>query len=605
LTLLVACAAVHGGCAVAGADTLSSTVVVPASMYPSLPVAFEGSAYLSAEEASTGIELYKADLHLDGLGLFKDIGDGGPNTLNHGDGYPGWFAVSGHTLYFLANDLAHGSELWATDGTVAGTRMVKEIRTGADYGSVIAPLMPVPGGIVFRAINDSVREKLWFSDGSEAGTKVLKDIRVLDDSMVSVGSKVLFVGYDTDRAEGQIWSTDGTAAGTKPITDLSSDDGSFPIQVVPAPGGRLYFTRGDFTPRPRELWTIDPDGSITELAETHADWTYPGILHPTVAGGLLYFVQAESEGYGAAELWRTDGTSAGTIELTAFGSNGWASAPRELAAMGDGLIFDAGTAEVGVELWCTDGTRKGTRLLKDIDTAPDNATPKGGSAPRSFREVGNRVYFAASDPVHGRELWQTDGSPEGTVLASDAIPGPAGLDPRESIVIGDQLFHRAGPHYPLVRVALPTPAAAAPRCRAASASPPTTVPPGTTVPNGSTSLTRWPSHKSTAPKVAIVAPKATRLHLSTTALRFTQSFPAPGTVSWRLVLAVSAKRSVHVGSAAKRVRTGQPVAGVLRLSRSARRVLRRYPRAPLTLTTTFTPASGAGAVHVSQRVRRR
>jgi ELWxxDGT repeat protein len=269
--------------------------------------------------------------------------------------------------------------------------------------------------------------------------------------------------------------------------------------------------------------------------------------------------------------------------------------------MGDGLIFDAGTAEVGIELWCTDGTPQGTRLLKDIDTAPDNTLPKGGSAPRSFREIGSRVYFGASDPVHGRELWQTDGSPEGTVLASDAIPGPDGLDPRESIVIGDQLFHRAGPHYPLVRVALPGPAAAAPRCRAASAS----TPPATTVPGDSPSLTRVPWHRWTAPKVAIVAPKATGLHLSATALSFTQSFPASGTVSWRLTLIVSAKRNVHIGSAARRVRTGQRVAAALRLSRSARRVLRRYPRASLTLTTTFAPASGARAVHVSQRVRRR
>jgi ELWxxDGT repeat protein len=273
--------------------------------------------------------------------------------------------------------------------------------------------------------------------------------------------------------------------------------------------------------------------------------------------------------------------------------------------MGDGLIFDAGTAEVGIELWCTLGTPQGTRLLKDIDTAPDNLLPKGGSGPRSFREIGNRVYFGASDPIHGRELWQTDGSPEGTVLASDAIPGPDGLDPRESIVIGDQLFHRAGPHYPLVRVALPAPEAAAPRCRAASASPPTTVPPATTLPIGSPSLTRLPSHKWTAPKAIIVAPKATGLHLRATALSFTQSFPASGTVSWRLVLVVSAKRRVHVASAAKRVRAGQRVVAALRFSRSARRVLRRYPRASLTLTTTFAPASGARAVHVSQRVRRR
>jgi hypothetical protein len=120
----------------------------------------------------------------------------------------------------------------------------------------------------------------------------------------------------------------------------------------------------------------------------------------------------------------------------------------------------------------------------------------------------------------------------------------------------------------------------------------------------SPSLTRAPGQKRTAPKVIIVPPKATRLHLSATALNFTQSFPASGTVSWRLGLVVSAKRSVRVGSAAKGVRAGQPVAAVVRLSRSARRLLRRHPHASLTLTTTFTPAGGARMVHVSQRVRR-
>jgi ELWxxDGT repeat protein len=272
--------------------------------------------------------------------------------------------------------------------------------------------------------------------------------------------------------------------------------------------------------------------------------------------------------------------------------------------MGDGLVFDAGTAEAGIELWCSDGTAKGTRLLKDIDTVRENTFPEIGSAPRSFREIGNRVYFGASDPVHGRELWQTDGSPEGTVLAGEALPGPDGLDPRDSAVISDQLFHRAGPHYPLVRVSLPAPAATAPQCRAASASSPALP----TVPGAAPSLTPVPLHTSpthTSPTNAVIAPKATGLQLSPTALRFTQSFPASGTVSWRLAVVVSAKGSVRVGTAAKRVRAGQRVAAALRLSRSARRVLRRHPRAPLTLTTTFAPANGAHAVHVSQRVRRR
>ncbi len=517
LALFLAFVALGGSGGLAVADTLQSSVVVPASMSPSLPFAFGGSSYLSVEESSTGRELWKADVQLTTMSLFKDIGDGGPDTIHHGSGSPDTFVASGQTLYFRATDLAHGVELWATDGTVAGTRLVKDIRTG-DYGSALWHLTPVAGGVVFRATDDSLRQKLWFSDGTEAGTKILADVRILDDTMVLVGSEVLFIGYETNKADAQIWSTDGTVDGTERITDLASDGRTFPTRVVAALGCRLYLTRGSAEWRPDELWTIDLNGAIARIAEAYADWgVYASIQRPTSAGRYLYFLQADGHSPGRGDLWRTDGTVQGTIKLREFRSNSWLSAPSELAPMGDDLIFAAGTAEFGKELWCTDGTPGGTRLLKDINTTAETTSPKYGSDPHSFREMGERMYFGAYEPAHGTELWQTDGSPGGTALASEAIPGPASLDPRTSTVIGNHLFHLRNVRDPLVRVTLPAPDGSVPRCRE--------TPPASAA--ASATLTAASGHTST---VVLQAPigmtKALGVRLSATALSLrATSFP--------------------------------------------------------------------------------
>ena len=79
--------------------------------------------------------------------------------------------------------------------------------------------------------------------------------------------------------------------------------------------------------------------------------------------------------------------------------------------------YDAAT---GTELWASDGTSTGTWLLKDIVPGP------AGSNPQDFVVIGDTVFFTADDGTHGRELWKTNGTAAGTVLVSDITPGPNG-----------------------------------------------------------------------------------------------------------------------------------------------------------------------------------
>ena len=95
--------------------------------------------------------------------------------------------------------------------------------------------------------------------------------------------------------------------------------------------------------------------------------------------------------------------------------------PKEGLAFNEQLIFQANTEVTGIELWISDGTEAGTQLLKDINTDADFSN--GNSNPDQFIEFKGRVFFAAQSPTTGRELWVTDGTEAGTRLVKISTTG--------------------------------------------------------------------------------------------------------------------------------------------------------------------------------------
>ncbi|WP_426749734.1 ELWxxDGT repeat protein [Myxococcus sp. Y35] len=135
----------------------------------------------------------------------------------------------------------------------------------------------------------------------------------------------------------------------------------------------------------------------------------PGEL--TELNGMLFF-RADNGGDGP-ELWKSDGTEAGTVRVRDISPGGRGSAPSSLRSAGGLLFFTADNGATGKEPWKSDGTEAGTVLLRDIK--PGAAT----SYPDALVSVAEQVYFAASDGVVGSELWKSDGTPAGTVLVKD------------------------------------------------------------------------------------------------------------------------------------------------------------------------------------------
>jgi ELWxxDGT repeat protein len=136
-------------------------------------------------------------------------------------------------------------------------------------------------------------------------------------------------------------------------------------------------------------------------------------------------------------LWKSDGTTAGTVMVKDINPGSVSSNPSYLANVNGTLFFSANDGTHGVELWKSDGTTAGTVLVKDID--PGSA----GSAPSWLTSANGSLYFAANDGSHGTELWKSDGTTAGTVLVADLNPGSAGSNPAWLTVSGTNLFFAA------------------------------------------------------------------------------------------------------------------------------------------------------------------
>jgi ELWxxDGT repeat protein len=98
------------------------------------------------------------------------------------------------------------------------------------------------------------------------------------------------------------------------------------------------------------------------------------------------------------------------------------------------LYFSAITPEYGRELWTSDGTEAGTKLVKDIYSGSTT------SQIQKLKVLNNLLYFQANDGVNGAELWVTDGTLANTALAVDINPGISSSNPEDFVLLGDKMY---------------------------------------------------------------------------------------------------------------------------------------------------------------------
>src|SRR5438552_17863011 len=106
-------------------------------------------------------------------GLWKSDGTAAGTVLLKGGTIPFNLTNVNGTVFFTASDPATGNELWKSDGTVAGTVLVKDIVPGPD-SSLLTGLTNANGTLFFTAFDPATGTELWKSDGTAAGTVMVR-----------------------------------------------------------------------------------------------------------------------------------------------------------------------------------------------------------------------------------------------------------------------------------------------------------------------------------------------------------------------------------------------------------------------------------------------
>jgi ELWxxDGT repeat protein len=330
------------------------------------------------------------------------------------------FKAYGGVVFFVVDDGIHGLELWRTDGTAAGTRILKDICPGACHGR--PSQLTLSNGMLFFRVNDGAHgDELWTTDGTAAGTRLVADVTPglsgYVQSMMDAGDALYFVTDDGVHGN-ELWRTDGTTAGTYLVKDIEPGSGGG-VQLLAFAGGRLLFGGWDHL-HGLEPWLSDgTEAGTVMLGDLNPGFAsslsfsfYPiGDAAPAPQGGFLF---SASDGASNAGVWYTDGTPEGTVFLTGAGS------PQGMTAFNGAIYFVASDADSGVELWKSDGTAAGTGVFRDLRPGADS------SEPQELTVAGSRLFFRANDGVHGAELWKSDGTMAGTVLVTDLYPGSIG-----------------------------------------------------------------------------------------------------------------------------------------------------------------------------------
>jgi ELWxxDGT repeat protein len=281
--------------------------------------------FFRASDAATGVELYRTNGTSGGTTLVKDINPGPAN------GFIGNSAIVGNELFFRGNNGVNGDEPWKSNGTAVGTVMIEDINPGSANGFVHGSpynhgdVISYNGLLYFTARTSANGKEPWVSDGTAAGTLMLKDVEtgaaesrwilwaIGHDGAVYFILQPAFT-WDFENSA-LLWKTSGTTASTVSLATLHKDfeggDITYrnPFRIYK---NKIYFfahqTVGD---GPHYLWVSDGTTLGTfEVADMN-DWRSisPYKFFEVVGDYMFFNTSVDGNPSG---LYRSDGTAAGT-----------------------------------------------------------------------------------------------------------------------------------------------------------------------------------------------------------------------------------------------------------------------------------------------------
>lgn len=332
-----------------------------------------------------------------------------------GDGNPRNMYAFDEKIYFDANDGTNGFELWVSDGTEAGTNLVKDINPSGT--SAPGNWFEYNNSLYFSA-NAGGGSALHKTDGTEAGTIATGDTGLFGP--VLVGNDIYAINSQDSN---NLWrfSGDGTAAAVAPnaINALG-------FNLIELNGKLLIVGTLPDTSVGRELYEYDPSAnSFTLIKDVDNATTNSGAQNFVSTGSKVYFRT------GSNAIWETDGTEAGTLEVTAV-TNAGISGILELYAWDGKIFFEGDTGASNDQLWVYNPAADTVTNVSNITGG--TGTGANNHDPSDFAPLGDFLFYAGEIADDTRQwLFRTDGTT--SVRINDVI-----FDIDDLVVLNDELY---------------------------------------------------------------------------------------------------------------------------------------------------------------------
>jgi ELWxxDGT repeat protein len=396
----------------------------------SQPIAMGNAVYFlraNTDINTIPLELWKTDGTTSGTLKIKGFNAGafGINTNSV------FLAANSKRLVFLADDGVTGLEPWISDGTVAGTKILRDFNPGLK-SSNIGEYFEYGSDVFLNHISSTQGAELWKVSSTGELVNLSGELSAADrplwpGNFLNLGNKIIFTAFNPQTNISNFYSTDRNHLTFSVISDIATTPLQNPgwqgaalnskAYFIGAPGSKgisLYSSAGT-TASTIKVDDILPAGGCLDLpSEMRA------------INGKILFDAASLSG---RDMWLSDGKLGGTNIFRSSSTNpvNYNSSNPKLSSLpvftfdSQIMIFPSlafeGINPLGNELWSSDGTAAGTRLLKDINPG------ENGSIPGDFVRLGNTALFSAYTQTSGKELWQSDGTPTGTKILKEIYPG--------------------------------------------------------------------------------------------------------------------------------------------------------------------------------------
>lgn len=403
------------------ADIGSGTVhkIIPAKDF----VYIITSNIISASPYTIRYELWKSNGTAAGTSLITTLPDavGISNASQFISDVQGVFnfSLDGTTnkMFFSAYDASNGNELWVTDGTSAGTTLLKDLKPGTG-SSYPWGFMKIGNEVFFNCTDVGLERKLWKTDGTATGTvkvNVPEPFFIVNGNISKLGNKMIF--FATNTTDGfEPYVSDGTTSGTFMLGNFNSTAVNSGNSLLP------YVDEANLRTNSKYCFLILHNGTDSSLYRT--DGTIAGTIRVAPAGMSIYtrissggytdvdekdiwIVRYNNIGSGNAEsIYKSDGTTAGTYLVAQNISYG-----QKVKIYKNALWMQArNTASVSnVEPWRSGGNQATTN--KAFEVAPGE--PLAGfffsSDPYGFFITNNKLYFFAKNAAGNAGLYEYNG----------------------------------------------------------------------------------------------------------------------------------------------------------------------------------------------------